>query len=433
MCDVMIDVKNISKVYKMYNRTRDRILDAAFPFLHIEHKDFYALSQVSFQVYRGEIVGIIGKNGSGKSTILKIITGVLTPSEGSVVVNGRISSILELGTGFNMDYTGIENIYLNGTILGISREEMEKRIPRILDFADIGDFVHQPVKNYSSGMFVRLAFAVAINVDPDILIVDEALAVGDTAFQAKCMAKMEQLMKKGTTILFVTHDMNTVRTLCKRCVYLENGKILTEGPAAELADLYLHKARVNMNQEHLEIMERQKEIREQKKGKNIDYNNEFACKVDTFREGTGEVRFIGCRVLNEKGEEEYHIKYNEKITIEIQIEFFEDIAIALGYHIRDNKNLELLGSSVALEKAGKGGMIEGKRGEKFCIRFITPLPVLEGIYNVMLVMSIPIIKNRTSLFVDLVSNAAIFEVDERQGTKLWNRVHIDNEVIIERI
>ena len=429
----MIDVKEITKVYKMYNRTRDRILDAAFPFLHIEHTDFYALSQVSFQVHRGEIVGIIGKNGSGKSTILKIITGVLTPSGGSVAVNGRISSILELGTGFNMDYTGIENIYLNGTILGISREEMKKRISQILDFADIGDFVYQPVKNYSSGMFVRLAFAVAINVDPDILIVDEALAVGDTAFQAKCMAKMEQLMKKGTTILFVTHDMNTVRTLCKRCVYLENGKVLTEGAAAELADLYLHKARVNMNQEHLEIINRQKEMRENKKGKNIDYNNEFARRVDIFREGTGEVRFIGCRVLNENGEEEYHIKYNEKITIEIQIEFFENIAVGLGYHIRDNKNMELLGTSIALEKKGNGGMIEGKKGERFYIKFVTPLPVLEGVYNVMLVMSVPVISNKTSLFVDLVSNAAIFEVGENFETKLWNKVHLDNEVSIERI
>ncbi len=432
MNDIMIDVKEITKVYKMYNRTRDRILDAAFPFLHIEHTDFYALSQVSFQVHRGEIVGIIGKNGSGKSTILKIITGVLTPSGGSVTVNGRISSILELGTGFNMDYTGIENIYLNGTILGISRGEMEKRISQILDFADIGDFVYQPVKNYSSGMFVRLAFAVAINVDPDILIVDEALAVGDTAFQAKCMAKMEQLMKKGTTILFVTHDMNTVRTLCKRCVYLENGKVLAEGSATEMADLYQHKARVSMNQEHLEIMGRQKEIAEKKKGKNIDYSNEFARRVDTFREGTGEVRFIGCRVLNENGEEEYHIKYNEKITIEMKIEFFADINVGLGYHIRDNKNMELLGSTLAQEKK-EDGVVKGKKGDKFCVRFITPLPVLEGVYNIMLVMSVPVIKNRTSLFVDMVSNAAIFEVGENMETKLWDKVHLDNEVRIERI
>lgn len=432
MSDIVIDVKEVTKIYKMYNRTRDRILDAAFPFLHIEHTDFYALSQVSFQVRKGEIVGIIGKNGSGKSTILKIITGVLAPSEGSVSVNGRISSILELGTGFNMDYTGIENIYLNGTILGISREDMQKRVAQILDFADIGDFVHQPVKNYSSGMFVRLAFAVAINVDPDILIVDEALAVGDTAFQAKCMAKMEQLMKKGTTILFVTHDMNTVRTLCKRCVYLEKGKVLIEGPASELADLYLHKARVSMNQEHLEIMNRRKEIKEKKKGKNIDYDNEFAKKVDTFREGTGEVRFTGCRVLNENGEEEYHIKYNEKITIEMQIEFFEDIDVSLGYHIRDNKNLELLGSTLALEKVNEG-VVKGKKGEKFIVKFKTFLPVMEGVYNLMLVMSVPVMKNKTSLFVDLVSNAAIFEVGEKPEIKLWNKIHLNNEVTIERM
>lgn len=430
MSDTVIDVKGISKTYRIYQRPRDRILDAAFPFLHIKHTEFHALSHVSFQVCRGEMVGIIGKNGSGKSTILKIITGVLTPSEGMVAVNGRISSILELGTGFNMEYTGIENIFLNGTILGISREEMQKRIPQILDFADIGDFVYQPVKNYSSGMFVRLAFAVAINVDPDVLIVDEALAVGDTAFQVKCMAKLEQLMKNGTTILFVTHDMNIIRTLCKRCIYLENGKMLAEGPAGELADLYLHKARLGMNKEHLEIMGRQKEVHGREKKKNVDYNSEFAKKVDTFREGTGEVRFTDCKILDLNREERYHFEYNEKIIIETQIEFFQNIDIGVGYHIRDNNNLELLGSSTDMEEKEN---IRGKKGEKYYVRFITHLPILEGVYSIMLVMSMPIVRNKTAVFVDVVSNAAVLEVGENIKVKLWDKVYIDNDIEMERI
>ena len=231
MAETVISVKNLTKTYRLYENTKQRILEGLFPFVKPKHQEFHALDDVSFDIHKGEIVGIIGKNGSGKSTLLKIITGVLQGTSGVVDVKGRVSALLELGSGFNPEYTGLENIYMNGTLMGVTREEMSKRVQEIVDFADIGDFINQPVKNYSSGMFVRLAFAVAINVDADILIVDEALAVGDVAFQAKCMAKMSQIMKKGTTILFVTHDMNTVKRLCQKCIYLKKGKKVMEGPA----------------------------------------------------------------------------------------------------------------------------------------------------------------------------------------------------------
>ena len=237
MGEFAIEVNDLTKTYKLYENNKRRIIEGLFPNAKPQYKEFNALKNVSFKIKKGEIVGIIGKNGSGKSTLLKIITGVLNSTEGSVVVDGRISALLELGAGFNPEYTGIENIYLNGTLNKISREEMSKRIEDIAAFADIGDFIHQPVKNYSSGMFVRLAFAVAVYSDPDILIVDEALAVGDAAFQAKCMARMNQIMKSGATVLFVTHDMNTVKRLCQRCIYLENGTKIMEGPAEELADI----------------------------------------------------------------------------------------------------------------------------------------------------------------------------------------------------
>ena len=208
MSEMAIQVKDLSKVYKLYNKPSDRLKETLG--FRVDAKEHYALKHVNFEVKKGETVGIIGTNGSGKSTILKIITGVLNPTDGEVNVDGRISALLELGAGFNMEYTGIENVYLNGTMMGFSREEIDARLQDILDFADIGDFVHQPVKAYSSGMFVRLAFAVAINIDPEILIVDEALSVGDVFFQAKCYRKFEEFKKMGRTILFVSHDLSSI-------------------------------------------------------------------------------------------------------------------------------------------------------------------------------------------------------------------------------
>lgn len=233
-----IRVKDVTKIYRLYDRPSDRLKESLSLTRKNYHKDFYALKGVSFGVGKGESVGIIGTNGSGKSTILKIITGVLTPSGGEVTVNGRISALLELGAGFNMEYTGIENVYMNGTMMGYSRADMDKKLPEILEFADIGDFVYQPVKSYSSGMFVRLAFALAINVDPEILIVDEALSVGDIFFQAKCYRRMDELRAGGTTILMVTHDMSSVLKYCDRTVLLNNGTKVAEGKPGEMVDLY---------------------------------------------------------------------------------------------------------------------------------------------------------------------------------------------------
>jgi teichoic acid transport system ATP-binding protein len=214
-------------------------LKEALGFSHKKrYKEHYALNHVSFDVKKGETVGIIGTNGSGKSTMLKIITGVLNPTAGNVEINGRISALLELGAGFNQEYTGIENVYLNGTMIGFTKEEIDARLQDILDFADIGDFVYQPVKTYSSGMFVRLAFAVAINIDPEILIVDEALSVGDVFFQAKCYKKFEDFKKMGKTILFVSHDMSSIAKYCDRCVLLNRGEKLAEGSPKDMVNLY---------------------------------------------------------------------------------------------------------------------------------------------------------------------------------------------------
>ena len=198
-----IQVSNISKAFKMYNTPMDKMREALSISGRILHTDFYAVTDLSFSVKKGEILGIMGRNGSGKSTLLKMITGIYEPSKGEIEVSGKISSLLELGMGFNMEYTGIENIYFYGTLMGFTRSQMEKKIQEIIDFAEIGDYVYQPVKTYSSGMFARLAFSCAVNVEPDILIVDEILSVGDMRFQAKCFNKFKEFKEKGVTILYV--------------------------------------------------------------------------------------------------------------------------------------------------------------------------------------------------------------------------------------
>ncbi len=233
-----ISVRGLNKVYKLYDKPMDRLKEALGLSRKKRYKEHYALRNVDMEIRQGETVGIIGTNGSGKSTILKIITGVLNPTSGSVEVDGRISALLELGAGFNMEYNGIENIYLNGTMIGFSREEIDRKLEGILEFADIGDYVYQPVKTYSSGMFVRLAFAVAINIDPEILIVDEALSVGDVFFQAKCYHKFEEFKDMGKTILFVSHDLSSVSKYCDRVVLLNRGEKLAEGLPKEMIDIY---------------------------------------------------------------------------------------------------------------------------------------------------------------------------------------------------
>ncbi len=235
--NIAISVRHVDKVYKLYDKPSDRLKEA-LGLVKCRHTDHSALSDVSMDIRKGETVGIIGTNGSGKSTILKIITGVLNPTAGEVEVDGRISALLELGAGFNMEYNGIDNIYLNGTMIGFSKKEIDEKMDSILEFADIGEYVYQPCKTYSSGMFVRLAFAVAINIDPEILIVDEALSVGDVFFQAKCYHKFEEFKAMGKTILFVSHDLSSIAKYCDRVVLLNKGVKLGEGEPKEMIDAY---------------------------------------------------------------------------------------------------------------------------------------------------------------------------------------------------
>lgn len=236
--DIAIAVRNVSKVYHIYERPQDRLKQMLWRGGRKFHDEFWALGGIDFEVRRGETVGIIGRNGSGKSTLLQIVCGTVTPTTGTVERNGRLSALLELGSGFNPDFTGRENVFLNGSILGLSRSEMDVRFDRIAAFADIGQFIDSPVKHYSSGMFARLAFSVAIHVDPEILIVDEILAVGDAAFQRRCLSKFYEIRESGCAILFVSHDQYQVKSVCQRAVYLERGRQKLFGPAGRVIDAY---------------------------------------------------------------------------------------------------------------------------------------------------------------------------------------------------
>lgn len=284
--------KNLSKVYRIYEKPMDRLKEAISPTKKIFNRDFSALDDVSFSVGRGENIGIIGTNGSGKSTLLKIVTGVLTPSGGSVSVQGKVSALLELGTGFNPEYNGIENIYLNGAMMGFERTQVEEKLHDILSFADIGDFVQQPVKTYSSGMFARLAFAVAINVEPEVLIVDEALSVGDVRFQIKCMNRMKEMMSGGTTVLFVSHDTNAIRRFCHKALWLDKGKLMRLGEVNEVADEYL---------DYLKCGDALFEQQERELAATAEATEEIKADLPAFSPGSGEtlceiVGFNICRV-----------------------------------------------------------------------------------------------------------------------------------------
>lgn len=385
-----IQVQDVSKVYRLYDKPIDRLKESLSLSHKNYHKDFFALNGISFQVKKGETVGIIGTNGSGKSTILKIITGVLTPTSGQVEVKGVISALLELGAGFNMDYTGIENIYMNGTMMGFSRREMEEKLKDILDFADIGDFVYQPVKTYSSGMFVRLAFALAINVEPEILIVDEALSVGDVFFQSKCYRRMEEIRQKGTTILMVTHDMGSVIKYCDRVVLLNKGNFVAEGAPGAMVDLY---KKILANQME-DLEEELKEMNDFSGGMDEDGKEGGQGHVKKPREGLmrdhltinpsrteygdGRAEIYDLGMFDERGNLTNLLLKGEYFTIREKIRFYREIqAPIFTYTIKDKKGAELSGTNTMFEGADIRSV---KAGDEYEVNFRQKMTLQGGEY-----------------------------------------------------
>lgn len=350
-----IAVSHVSKTYKLYDKPMDRLKEALKLTRQQKYREAHALSDISFDVGQGECVGIIGTNGSGKSTILKIITGVLNPTSGSVAVNGRISALLELGAGFNMEYTGIENIYLNGTMNGFSNEEIDARMQDILDFADIGDYVSQPVKTYSSGMFVRLAFSVAINIDPEILIVDEALSVGDVFFQAKCYHKFEEFKKMGKTIMIVSHDLSSIAKYCDRVILLNQGVKLGEGSPKAMIDDY---KRVLVGQYELPTSKKEQNLIGDEEIQDAVHRQAAAAKrggaqdSKTLEYGTKEAEIEEIYLTDDRGTRTNSILKGLPFQIHMRVRFDRDLpAPIFAFSFKTAKGTEITGTNTMFEKA----------------------------------------------------------------------------------
>ena len=350
----------IEKRYKLYERNRDRMLDAlGLAGRKQRFKYHYALKGVDFEVKKGETVGIIGTNGSGKSTLLKILTGVLTPTSGEVEVNGRISALLELGAGFNMDYNGIENIYLNGTMMGFSKEEIDKKLDDILSFADIGDYVYQPCKTYSSGMFVRLAFAVSINIDPEILIVDEALSVGDVFFQAKCYRKFEEFKKKGRTILFVSHDLSSISRYCDRVYLLNNGEMIGNGSPKEMIDKYK------------QILAGGGQVK-------IAETNEN----DVLEYGNGKAFIKEFDITDASGNRTNAVEKGREYTVTMKVKIEEDIqAPIFACSVKNVRGVEITGTNTLVSKTFNESV---RKGDEIEIAFSQKMMLQGGEYLISL-------------------------------------------------
>ena len=388
--DTAIEVKNLTKVYRLYDKPMDRLKDSLGLMRKKKYKEHLALNNVTLSVKKGETVGIIGTNGSGKSTILKIITGVLSPTQGEVNVDGHISALLELGAGFNMEYNGIDNIYLNGMMIGFSEEEITKRLDAILEFADIGDYVYQPVKTYSSGMFVRLAFAVAINIDPEILIVDEALSVGDVFFQAKCYHKFEEFKKQGKTILFVSHDLSSISKYCDRAVLLNQGVLLGEGTPKKMIDIYkqvlvgqyplpkgegenllddeeIRKAAADASRDADSKIKNGKKSEKAGSSKTSSNNGDqsktsadgsgsagsaAAENPDLLEYGDGAATITEYYVTDEKGTRTNSIIKGSEFTVHMRVKFLKDVAAPIfAFTFKNIMGIEITGTNSMVEKA----------------------------------------------------------------------------------
>lgn len=368
MAEQAVHAQGITKIYPLYPKKSDRLIESLDPRRRPRHRDFYALQDISFDIEPGECVGFVGRNGSGKSTLLKILTGVLTPSAGAFEIRGKVSALLELGAGFNMEYTGIENIYLNATIMGFSRAEIDQRLPQILEFADIGDFVYQPVKMYSSGMFVRLAFALAINVDPDILIVDEALSVGDSYFQQKCYRKFMEFKKSGKTILFVTHDLSSVIRYCTRAFLMDGGRILGTGQPKMVVDQYkklLAGAPLDFGDDAAVCPAPDAVAAKDLEG--ASWKSHYTLNAEELSYGDGELEITDFGIFDEQGNLCLACSKGETYTFKMRVEVHEDVEDPIfAVTVKDLKGNEITGTNTQYEGISTGSL---KKGDTITISF----------------------------------------------------------------
>ncbi|MEI2582268.1 ABC transporter ATP-binding protein [Scytonema sp. PRP1] len=408
--EIAISLKNVSKCFKRYAHPVERLKELLLPG-HSRADEFWALRDINLEIPKGKTVGIVGRNGSGKSTLLQIIAGTLTPTTGEVQVKGRVSALLELGSGFNVEFTGRQNVFFNGRLLGLSQKEIEDKFDEIAGFADIGDFIDQPVKTYSSGMFVRLAFAVAVNVDPEILIVDEALAVGDIVFQHRCMRRMRNLMDSGVTTLFVSHDSGSIKTLCNSAVMINQGKIYASGSPNDVIIKYMKlitEAELGLAppEEEERIINNYKEHDNTATPQKSHQQN--LVKVKATRRGSRKAVIENIKLLNHLGEDtdgEVGIfAFNEKVTLLVDVQVYEPLqSCIVGYFICDKNGNELIGSNTLEENCPIGKL---EPGTKLHIEYKFNLPLRPGSYS----LTVAGAENYTAMTFDWIDNAMILQV-----------------------
>jgi len=453
MGEIAISLKNVSKCFKRYARPVDRLKEILLP--GKSRADvFWALQDINMELLKGETIGIVGQNGSGKSTLLQIIAGTLTPTTGEVKVNGRLSALLELGSGFNPEFTGRQNVFFNGRLLGLSQNEIETKFEQIAAFADIGDFLEQPVKTYSSGMYVRLAFSVAINVDPDILIVDEALAVGDARFQQRCMTRINQLRNQGVTVLFVSHDAEAIKRLCDYAVVLEKGKVVNRGSAQDMVSWYLALMTVDFDMEKLRKIEESVRMHEDigqseindfdikseeqlddiKNGEQLDKLDklvdslnktlgveEITSVSDTtllpefkyFRHGDGNARVIRTVVKNSQGQEVDFVYLGDRINVYVEVEFLSDQnEYLIGMLIRDRLGTDIIGINTCQERIEMPKVFSGDR---FLYCFSFAIDIKPGVYSIS--PSVAYAQYKMP-WLDWVENALVIRVIDKEPKRL---------------
>ena len=375
----VLKITDLNKQYKMFNSNKARLFEAMIPKFE-RHSTFSALSNFNLELQEGDALGILGKNGAGKSTLLKLITGVATPTSGTIELNGKVSSLLELGTAFNPDLTGEANIYQHGQVMGLTKEEIEDKKQEIIDFADIGKHLYQPVKTYSSGMFARLAFACAINVNPDILIVDEVLSVGDIAFQLKCFKKFEQFRKAGKTILFVSHSVTDVLKNCNKVIILENGKKIFDGGVKEGVEKY-KKIMVGLSPDD----DKKSKNKEKKVNKSIDIKSDEVWKThfqenpDLINYGNGDAEVIDYGMFDQDGNYISILENDKEVTLKSKVLFNKDVKDPIfTMTMKDFKGVEMAGTNTLIEKIVTG---EYKKGDIVEVEFKQLINVAAGKYT----------------------------------------------------
>ena len=445
--EIAIRVQNLSKCYQIYGAPRDRLKQFIAPRMQRllgkpprqYFREFWALKEVTFEVRKGETVGIMGRNGSGKSTLLQLICGTLSPTAGSIETRGRIAALLELGSGFNPEFSGRENVYMNAAILGLSKAEIDERFDDIAAFADIGQFIEQPVKTYSSGMYVRLAFAVNIMSVPEIMIVDEALAVGDMKFQAKCMTALTRIQDRGATVLFVSHDIGALKSLCSKGIYLENGAIRVIGAAGEVAEHYTRRMREEMNAEHISTMptintkntkaviapSRNQEI------VNIDEfkaSAEFEKHVAQSRYGEGGAKITFAELLDERMCSINNVEFDQTVFVKIYFESSIDEEVSCNYYLLDDKRNLILGAG--LELAGQP-LLRVTNGGRYMVTYETPLPLQEGNYSIQLQITKPVVRDHVAVFLDVIDDGLVFSMSRRPFARIWTKAFVPNKVEVK--